>query len=307
MKILVYIHGYPPTHNAGAEWMLYDIVEYLKPRHEIIVLTERADQTFHTGVQVITNQPAHTKTYFSWADAIITHLDYTAKAHNICRVLCKHDLYFVAHNTSRYAIVQGRPKQFNVIYNSNYTASVNYPQRSTVCRPPLIAERYQQPKTGRNAITLVNCWPDKGGVILAELARLMPDREFIGVLGSYGEQHKSYSPNLTYIANSPDIARVYADTQILIQPSLYESYGKAACEAMSSGCAVLCTDTPGLREALDYAGVYVERTAQAYKDAIEDLDIDKQIELGQLRTKELVEQTQTDLEKLENFITCKGI
>lgn len=304
MKILFYIHGYPPTHNAGAEWMAYDFAEYLKQRNEVRVLTNNPVANYQAGVEIAQHNPATLKREFLDADVIITHLDFTAKAHNICRVLGKHNLYVIVHNTWVNNLQANRPGQFNLIYNSEYTAALQLPQRSMICRPPLVPERYQRKKTGENAITLVNCWPDKGGQVLIELARIMPDRKFIGVLGSYGEQVRANLPNLEYVTNSPHISDVYARTAILIQPSKYESYGKAACEAIACDIPVVCTDTPGLRESLSYAGIFVERNAQAYKEAIESIDFKEHKKLLKQRTAELVAQTETDLSNLEQFL-CK--
>lgn len=305
MKILFYIHGYPPTHNAGAEWMAFDIAEYLKQNHQIRVLTQNPVGNYQPGVEIVQFNAATLKREFLDADVIITHLDFTAKAHNICRVLGKHKLYAIVHNTWVNHLHANRPGQFNIIYNSEYTAGLQYNQRSMICRPPLVPERYQRKKTGENAITLVNCWPDKGGQVLIDLARIMPDRKFIGVLGSYGEQVRAVLPNLEYVTNNPHMADVYARTGILIQPSKYESYGKAACEAMSCGIPVVCTDTPGLKEALSYAGIFAERNAESYKAAIEAIDYKAQAALLKQRTAELVKQTKNDLETLEKFLLCE--
>ena len=58
-------------------------------------------------------------------------------------------------------------------------------------------------------------------------------------------------------------------------PSTYESWGRTATEAMCSGIPVICTETGGLTENCGTAGVYVERTAEAYALAIEKLDNQK--------------------------------
>ncbi len=306
MKILFYIHGYPPTHNAGAEWMAYDICEFLKQRHDIRVLTNKPVPGYQRGVEIVQHDLITLKREFIDADIVLTHLDFTAKAHNICRVLMKHHLYAIVHNTFTNDMMEKRHGQFNIIYNSNYTATLDLKQRSTICRPPLVPERYNYlPKTGENAITLVNCWPDKGGYVFAELAKLMPDRKFIGVLGGYGEQVRVKLPNVEYVTNGPNMAEIYARTGVLIQPSRYESYGKAACEAMSCGIPIVCTETPGLVEALSYAGIFVPRDAKAYKEAIENIDYELQLPLLEQRTAELVEQTKTDLVNLQNFLECK--
>ncbi len=306
MKILFYIHGYPPTHNAGAEWMAFDIVEFLKQRHDVRILTNRPVPEFQRGVQIVEYNVLTLKQEFINADIVITHLDFTAKADNICRVLGKHHLHTIVNNTFTNNLLENRPGQFSVIYNSHYTSGLQLNQRSTICRPPLVPERYNYiKKTGENAITLVNCWPDKGGNILVELAKLMPDRKFIGVIGGYGEQVRGNLPNLEYVTNGPNMAEIYARTGVLIQPSRYESYGKAACEAMSCGIPVVCTETPGLVEALSYAGIFVPRDAKAYKEAIENIDYELQLPLLEQRTAELVAQTETDLINLQNFLECK--
>ena len=58
-------------------------------------------------------------------------------------------------------------------------------------------------------------------------------------------------------------------------PSKYESWGRTATEAMCSGIPVICTETGGLAENCGKAGIYVERTAEAYALAIEKLDNQK--------------------------------
>lgn len=302
MKILWYIHGYPPTHNAGAEWMAYDITEHLKQRNDVTVLCRNAQNGYQDGVNVLNYDITTAKSIIKEHDVVFTHLDFTGKAFNSCRVMGKHNLFVVVHNTNENAILRRRTWQANVIYNSNYTASMNYPQRSMILRPPIVPERYRKPKTGEGAITLVNCWPDKGGDVLVKLAKLMPDRKFIGVLGGYGEQIQGRLPNLEYVKNGVNMADIYARTAILIQPSKYESYGKAACEGLATDTPVICTATPGLIEALDYAGIYAERDAEAYKEAIENIDMEYQIGLCRQRTAELVEQTKQDLDTLTEFI-----
>jgi glycosyltransferase involved in cell wall biosynthesis len=286
--------------------MAYDIVEFLKIRHDVRVLTNKPVPGFQRGVEIVQHDVLTLKREFIDADVVLTHLDFTAKAHNICRVLGKHHLYAIVHNTFTNNLMENRPGQFNIIYNSHYTATLDLKQRSTICRPPIVPERYNYvKKTGENAITLVNCWADKGGEVLVKLAKIMPDRKFIGVLGGYGDQVRALLPNLEYVTNGPNMAEIYARTGVLIQPSKYESYGKAACEAMSCGIPVVCTDTPGLRESLDYAGIFVPRDAEAYKEAIESIDYDYQLPLLEQRTADLVAQTETDLINLQNFIECK--
>lgn len=303
MKILVYIHGYPPTHNAGAEWMLYDMVEYLKQFHEITVITYKAVPGSQQGVSIKEITPLD-KHIFDQFDAVISHLDLSAKVYNIMNWLGRLDkFYLVVHNTNLYGYAR-RPQQFNVIYNSKYTSNMLYPQRSAIVRPPLVAERYRSANRKPEAITLVNCWENKGGKILAEVARKMPEQKFIGVLGGYGEQVQVHLDNLEYVKNNDHISDVYARTKIYIQPSFYESWGKAACEALSCGIPVICTATPGLVESMGYAATYVQRDADAYVYAIQNIlsDYDKYCDLANMRTKELIDITTADLDTLDKFL-----
>ena len=92
MKILFYIHGYPPSHNAGAEWMAYDMIESLKQKHEVTVITRNAINGFQDGVNVEELNLITVKQKFNQHDIIFTHLDFTGKAHNISRLFGKKNL-----------------------------------------------------------------------------------------------------------------------------------------------------------------------------------------------------------------------
>jgi glycosyltransferase involved in cell wall biosynthesis len=68
---------------------------------------------------------------------------------------------------------------------------------------------------------------------------------------------------------------VWAKTRILLARSLYESYGMAAVEALASGIPVIAHPTPGLREALGDAALFLDRQdVLAWAVAIEELHAD---------------------------------
>ena len=112
-------------------------------------------------------------------------------------------------------------------------------------------------------MTLINVNPDKGAHVFYELARRFPAQKFLGVEGSYGEQIiRTDLPNVEWVAHVPGHLmreRVYARTKVLLMPSVYESYGRTAVEAMVSGIPVIAHPTLGLREALADAGTYAHR------------------------------------------------
>jgi glycosyltransferase involved in cell wall biosynthesis len=119
----------------------------------------------------------------------------------------------------------------------------------------------------------------KGGKVFWELARIMSDRKFIGVRGAYGHQidYPKDLPNVTIYKNDPDVKKIYEQSRIVIMPSEYESWGRVAIEAASSGIPVIANPTPGLTESLGEAGVFADWTSIAdFADAIKMLD-DKKI------------------------------
>ena len=308
MNILFISPGYIPTDNNGATWMAYDFADYLKERHNIRVVTDRAVAGAHEGVEIVPLNYGNLKQHMQWADKIVTHLHLIPKIHNICRAMNLGNPYVIIHGVVNPDLLKARAKFFNIIYNSEYTRNhLKYPQPSIICRPPLIAKRYTSKKRKPQYITLVNCHQQKGGDILAELAALMPEQQFMGVIGGYGAEHqiRSTLPNVKYVENTIDMRPIYAETKILIQPSQYESYGKAVCEAMACGIPVVVTATDGLIESTGSAGVFAERTAYDFKEKIEMVlaDYDSFSKKATARAAELVEQTETDLINFEKFLT----
>lgn len=112
----------------------------------------------------------------------------------------------------------------------------------------------------RKYITLSNVNENKGGYILIQLAKALPEYEFLGIMGGYRKQIvEDGIPNLRYMTHTTEIKDVYAQTAILIMPSKEETWGRSAVEAMSSGIPVIVNPTPGLRECCQDAAVYCDR------------------------------------------------
>jgi glycosyltransferase involved in cell wall biosynthesis len=212
------------------------------------------------------------------------------------------------HNTHYNDLIRViNPLNGYVIYNSEWVKDkLRYPQESYVLHPPVDHKEYTVRPTGK-AIALVNCYKPKGGDILVELAKALPKRKFIGVFG-YGDQVVGDQKNITYLENTDDIKAVYRKSRIVIMPSTYESFGRVAVEASASGIPVVVTNTPGLREALDYAGLFIMNrdNIEEWVKAIEDLDDDELYKkvgsLGKKRAKEITAQSERELEGLEKWL-----
>lgn len=263
MRILWSIHLYPPKHNCGSEMMAHQISKSLvKKGHDVRVLLHQGGQYGikwayeHEGITVFA--PANQEALFKTSDIICTHLEYTDYTIRMGRG--KKIVHFV-HNSSPYPPVIANPHVW-VVYNSEWIKkALNYPNKSFVLRPPVDYRYYDVGETGE-FITLINLDFNKGGGILTRIAEALPDKKFLAVKGSYSVddkgQYDRQPPNVTVIENTPDILSVYKKTRVLIMPSLYESWGRTATEAMCSAIPVVCSRTEGLNENCGKAGLYVD-------------------------------------------------
>jgi glycosyltransferase involved in cell wall biosynthesis len=269
MRILWSIHLYPPHHNCGSEYVAHHVNKYLvsKGHHVRIILHQAEMHGIRTpyeyeGVEVmgsIGNVDA-----YRWADVVMTHLDFTQFTIALADMAKRPLIHFV-HNDTTYSSIQNAFKGNYVVFNSNWIKEkLDYDWPGFVLNPPCDYDYYnvnENPETNEY-ITLINLDKNKGGEVLRNVALAMPDRKFLGVLGSYSSpwqigQIKDQPSNVTIMANTPDVLSVYKQTRVLLMPSAYESWGRTATEAMCNGIPVICTPTPGLKENCKDAGIYI--------------------------------------------------
>lgn len=279
MHVLALFHAYPPRHNAGAEWMAHAMFRHLAEQgHRVTVWAPIGGDPWELdGVQVVTTGPVDA---LLPADVLVTHLGLTDQASDLA-VATGLPLVHLIHNTfeptKRYA---ARPDTSLLVFNTHWAradfkawmAPMPLPP-SIVVHPPVHASDYAT--TPGDRVTLVNMWDNKGGWLFWKIAWAMPETKFLGVIGGYGTQviPPVPSPNVAVVENTPRMRdEVYAHTRIVLMPSLYESYGRVAVEAMCSGIPVIAHPTPGLQEAIGDAGVFVDRNdLRGWVDAIRDL------------------------------------
>jgi len=290
-NILCVIHLYPPYHLCGAEMMLHQLNKFLQSKgHTIKILLKQANKVKITShyvyddVDVFPPDQYTELSLFRWCDAVITHLDYAAWAQEMGGMHRK-PVFHIIHNSFAREHLRSSPRPQFVIYNSNWIAEeLKYPQHSIILHPPTDYRHYDvNVQTVDNEyVTLVNLDQNKGGEILREIAKQLPDYKFIGVLGSYSEpsyigQITDQPSNVTVMEKQQDIRVVYRKTKILIMPSRYESWGRTATEAMCSGIPVIASPTPGLKENCANAGIFVRDrdNVEDYVLAIKKLQDDK--------------------------------
>lgn len=267
MLFVAYVHAYVPTHNAGAETTLHDILKaFVRAGHEaVVVLKERPNlrgkEFEYQGVKVV--QAADKRTilhYLPRADAVFTHFECAPRASLLAQKF-KKPLIHLVHND--YDIIKRQIAHGTdvAILNTDWLADKykDLEVMKFIVHPPINPEDY---KTERGKkVTLVNLWDKKGHETFYELARRMPEVEFLGVKGGYGFQNILELPNVEIMENTPNMKEVYSKTKVILMPSEYESYGRVAVEASASSIPAVVTPTQGLREALGDAALYAP-----YKD-----------------------------------------
>lgn len=329
MNIFCFVHGYPPAHNAGAEWMLHTMNRFLCKRgHDIRVMVrsqtvvderngrrffKRADMPSEfEGIKIFRLGVDMWGEHFRWADVVVTHLDLTGKAMNLARHCFQKPLVHLMHNTHlRDEIRVMQPWNNYLVYNSEWNReysikTLGYKNKNIVVYPPVFADDYKVRKMGNN-ITLINCFESKGGKQLIDIAKEMPKRKFLGVIGGYGNQVIGNLNNLTYTPNTPDIKTVYRKTRILLMPSVYESWGRTGIEAMASGIPVIAHPTPGLRESLGDAGLFADRDNIGHWikhiEALDDEKYYKEVsDRCRKRAQELSDMSEQQLLMYEDFL-----
>lgn len=244
--------------------------------HECRVILHH-DRGIHTpyefeGVDVFGSKIGSRVDAYQWATHVLTHLDFTQYTITMA-MQAKRPLIHFVHNDIAYSSINNAPKGQHVVYNSNWIGDkIGYEWPGCVLHPPCDTKFYnvnEKPPIDNEYITLVSCNERKGGYMLYQIAKAMPDKKFLAVRGSYDNPGPmkltqdqilsmlSELPNVELVPNSPDIVSVYRRTRVLIMPSDYESWGRTATEAMCNGIPVICTPTPGLKENCAEAGTYV--------------------------------------------------
>lgn len=278
MQVVARLHAAPPRHNAGAEWMAWSMFRALIERgHDVTVWLSRYGEDHEPyeldGVKVI---PLESRLDFATAvrraDVLVSHLENVRPTASLARGYGK-PFVAICHNTflptfkdmasggTALAVYNSQWMQREAeVFFAEYPKAIQ-PEASLTIRPPVFAEDYAT--TPGDRITLVNTNPDKGGGLFHDLAQRMPDRKFLAVMGSYGEQ-TDYSdlPNVEVVeqvSGHEMREAVYSRTNVLLMPSFYESWGRAGVEALASGIPVLAHPTPGLCESLAEGGIFLER------------------------------------------------
>ena len=203
----------------------------------------------------------------------------------------KKPVFHLIHNTHTYPEIVDAEKHQHIVYNSLWAKEkLNYNWSNFILTPPVDWRHYDleiDPEQNEY-ITLINLNENKGGRIFLDIARAMPNRKFLGVLGSYEQQIIPKLPNVTVVPNTTNIKQWYEKTRILLMPSEYESWGRTATEAMCSGIPVISSMAEGLVENCGTAGIFIKdrNDVKSWVEAIAKLDDKKAYAKASRKAKE---------------------
>jgi glycosyltransferase involved in cell wall biosynthesis len=203
----------------------------------------------------------------------------------------KKPVFHLIHNTHVYPAIADAEKHQHIVYNSLWAKEkLRYNWSNFILTPPVDWRHYDvNLDTEHNEyITLINLNENKGGRVFLDIARAMPNRKFLGVLGSYEEQIIPKLPNVTIVPNTTNIKQWYEKTRILLMPSEYESWGRTATEAMCSGIPVISSMAEGLVENCGTAGIFIKdrNDVKSWVEAIAKLDDKKAYAKASRKAKE---------------------
>lgn len=262
------LHKYVPLHNAGSEWMAHAMNTYLIQsagwRTNVIANTTPVAEFERVSIYT-RNQYKTVEEKLRNSAVILTHHTNEPNAVRTAGIV-KRPVICIMHDHGRKDFLQEYNrlpyrKNIYLIHNSNWLKEWYsiYGFQSIVLYPPVYWEEYAV-ETSREYVTLINCNKNKGGDVLLQIAKQLPSVQFLGVKGAYNKQvFDKRIKNIEYIEQTPEIKKVYEKTGILLMPSVEESWGRTAIEAMSSGIPVIANPTPGLLESCGPAGIFCKR------------------------------------------------
>jgi glycosyltransferase involved in cell wall biosynthesis len=277
LRIVAHTPSYPPVVNAGSEQTLHELSKELQRRgHTVDVLVDGDGYPGDwQGVPITraSNRRAVSDLYLA-SDVVLTQLGSRNRAMRLAARYGRPTVQLL--HMGGVDVHRGSDRPDLLVFGSEWLRERDRPTgRSLVLHPRVDPDRVATSPGTAN--TLIGLSERKGSATLYALAERCPEREFLGVLGSWGDQvlPATESPNLRIVENASDVRTVYAQTRVLLIPSSHEQFGpRVAIEAGVSGIPTIAHPGPGIEEALGDTGMYAARDdIEAWVRHLEALDV----------------------------------
>ena len=276
IRMLWIIHDYVPFVNAGSEVCAHTINKFFmsKPyKYDVWVASPGFPQRTYDGIRCFDLLDTHTlfevlkttRVVHSHSYVYRNQLLWISRTMGIPFVEWVHtDNYVRSIRPESWLDTRIRGRQWTVFNSESLKQSApQLPEGHTKIVLPVVDYRVygiENEKKHPKYVTLSNVNDNKGGALLIQLAKALPEIEFRGILGGYRKQITAAGiPNLRYTQHTSEIKEIYAQTWVQIMPSKEETLGRTAVEVMSSGIPIIVSPTPGLRECCKDAAIYCDR------------------------------------------------
>lgn len=254
MKVVAVTPLYPPISRVGSWLSTHELLAHLtRQGHDVTAVVQlgRSGRSWTLdGVRVIRGA-GNIEREIPGSDLVVSHMGDNGRAARAARQAGVPSVR-MAHGGTITDEDIGLADL--IVWNSE---SFRADRPGIVIHPPVHPDKYStDPGT---AVTLVNLSRDKGVDTFWRCAEQLGDVDFLGVRGSIGQQVIPRAPNVTVVDTTDDMRSIYAQTRVLLAPSKHETWGRVGVEAMCSGIPVIAHPTPGLRESLGAAGIFIDR------------------------------------------------
>jgi hypothetical protein len=314
-KVVAWIHYGVPYRRAGSETMLQTMMRSLRDAGMGVLVVcssmpEAPPSWEVDGVPYLHLGPHTAELLFRSMrpQVMVTHHNYAARATGLARDIGAWSVLLM-HSDHDYSARSMQAGPDLIVYNTEWvraSLAVRYLEvdrtPSLIVHPPVVPGEHRADAAG-DRVTLVNLSSDKGVYTWRAAARALPQLPFLGVTGAHGIQVTGpLAPNMRVIPQTSNMrGDVWAHSRVVLVPSIYESYGMAAVEALASGLPVIAHPTAGLREALGEAATFIDRDDhQAWAAAVAGLYADgprrtEAMAAARARSAFLAEQARTEL------------
>lgn len=131
--------------------------------------------------------------------------------------------------------------------------------RKLVVPPPIDPDRYRTKPGNMVGLSLSSPW--KGGAVIAQVARSLPQHEFLVVKDGRGNGVSLFRGlRNVQLVDFMEPRDFYSQCRVQVFPSRSESYGRVGVEGAVSGIPLIASTDPGIREAMQGHGIFLPRT-----------------------------------------------